>query len=48
MPRLPRLNIPNIPQHITQRGNNRLACFYNDQDYADYLDKLKDYQTRNA
>ena len=34
MPRLPRLNIPNIPQHMIQTGNNRLACFFSDQDYA--------------
>jgi hypothetical protein len=30
MARLPRLNISNIPQHIIQRGNNRLACFFID------------------
>ena len=43
MPRLPRLNIPNIPQHVIQRGNNRQACFFDDADHAFYLDKLKDY-----
>ena len=43
MPRLPRLNIPNIPQHVIQRGNNRQVCFFDDEDYAVYLDKLKDY-----
>ena len=48
MARLPRLNIPNIPQHIIQRGNNRLACFFIDQDYAVYLDKLKDYANKYA
>lgn len=43
MARLPRLNLPGIPQHIVQRGNNRQASFFAEQDYAIYLDKLKDY-----
>lgn len=40
MPRPRRLNIPFIPQHITQRGNNRQACFYADDDYRLYLGLL--------
>jgi putative transposase len=43
MARLPRLNLPNIPQHVIQRGNNRQVCFFAEQDYAVYSDKLKDY-----
>lgn len=43
MARLPRLNLPNIPQHVVQRGNNRQVCFFSEQDYTVYLDKLKDY-----
>jgi putative transposase len=43
MARLPRLNLPGIPQHIVQRGNNRQVSFFAEQDYAVYLDKLKDY-----
>ena len=27
MARLPRLDLPGIPQHVVQRGNNRLPCF---------------------
>lgn len=27
MARLPRPDLPGIPQHIVQRGNNRLPCF---------------------
>lgn len=46
MARKPRLNIPYIPQHIIQRGNNRQACFYCDQDYAVYLEKLKEYSLK--
>ena len=40
MPRPIRLKIPGVPQHITQRGNNRQACFYTDEDYRLYLDLL--------
>jgi putative transposase len=40
MPRPVRLNLPDIPQHITQRGNNRQACFYSNEDYRLYLDLL--------
>ena len=43
MARLPRLNIPNIPQHVVQRGNNRQVCFFQKQDYTVYLNKLKEY-----
>lgn len=41
MPRRPRIIIPNTPQHIIQRGNNRQACFYADEDYQFYLEWLK-------
>ena len=40
MPRPTRLNLPNIPQHVTQRGNNRQACFFSDHDYRLYLKLL--------
>jgi len=43
MPRFTRLNLPNIPQHIIQRGNNRQPCFHVNQDFAVYLDKLREY-----
>ena len=43
MARLKRLNLPDIPQHVVQRGNNRQATFFADDDYAVYLDKLKEY-----
>jgi putative transposase len=38
MARLPRLGIPSIPQHVIQRGNNRQACFYADDDQRFYLE----------
>ena len=40
MPRRPRLAITGIPWHIIQRGNNRAACFYADDDYRYYLQTL--------
>jgi putative transposase len=43
MARLPRLNLPGIPQHVVQRGNNRQVSFFCEKDYRVYLDKLKDY-----
>ena len=43
MARLPRAALPGIPQHVTQRGNNRQACFFAEEDYAVYLDRLKHY-----
>jgi putative transposase len=46
MARRPRLNLPAIPQHVVQRGNNRQVSFFIEQDYAVYLDKLKDYSTK--
>lgn len=30
MARPPRLDLPDVPQHIVQRGNNRGACFFED------------------
>jgi putative transposase len=46
MARLPRLSIAG-PQHIIQRGNNRQACFFAEQDYKVSLDKLKGSATRH-
>ena len=40
MPRRPRLRIASLPVHVIQRGNNRTACFYTDDDYGVYLQHL--------
>ncbi len=40
MPRPTRHNLPGVPQHITQRGNNRQACFFAKADYELYLSLL--------
>ena len=42
MPRKPRFNLLDIPQHVIQRGNNRQPCFYAEQDYQCYLSHLKE------
>lgn len=43
MPRLPRLDMVGIPQHVIQRGNNRQICFTSDQDVAAYCCWLQEY-----
>lgn len=42
MARLPRLDLPDIPQHVIQRGNNRLPCFLAEEDYVRYKEDLLD------
>ena len=37
MARLPRISLPGVPQHVVQRGNNRLPCFLDDGDRRRYL-----------
>jgi len=46
MPRRARMYISGMPYHIVQRGNNREACFYCDEDYQLYLELLQDYSQR--
>lgn len=40
MPRKPRFYLPDVPAHVVQRGNARQAVFYDDSDYASYLEWL--------
>ena len=42
MPRQPRYNLPGLPQHVIQRGNNRQDVFFDDNDYQRYLSDLSD------
>jgi putative transposase len=42
MARLARVVIPNLPHHVTQRGNGRSRTFFSDDDYALYLKLLKE------
>lgn len=43
MPRRSRIVLPDTPLHIIQRGNNRQACFYTNNDYLLYLEWLEEY-----
>ncbi len=40
MPRKPRMYLPGVPCHVVQRGNNRDACFFAEEDYRFYLECL--------
>ena len=40
MARLPRFDVPEQPQHVIQRGNNRSIIFVGEEDYEFYLKKL--------
>lgn len=40
MPRKPRFYLPDVPVHIVQRGHNRDAVFFEDEDYQVYLGRL--------
>ncbi len=46
MARLARVAPPGIPHHVTQRGNRRERVFFEDGDYALYLDLLVDAAAR--
>jgi putative transposase len=37
MPRLSRIVIPDVPHHVTQRGNRRMPVFFSDDDRREYL-----------
>ncbi|MGH8605103.1 MAG: hypothetical protein ACREXR_20645, partial [Gammaproteobacteria bacterium] len=40
VPRRPRIALAGVPLHLIQRGNNRAACFFEEEDYRFYLDLL--------
>jgi putative transposase len=42
MARRPRLTIVGVPQHVIQRGNNRQATFFADEDYRLFLAYLSE------
>lgn len=48
MPRRPRIHLDGLPLHIVQRGHNRGACFFDDQDRLAYLDWLDEALGRGA
>src|SRR4051812_33386562 len=48
MSRYPRPIVPNVPLHITQRGNNRLPCFFGAADFVVYLDLLRNAASESS
>lgn len=46
MPRRARLRFAGVPLHVIQRGNNRIACFFAEQDYRFYLHHLEELAQR--
>ncbi len=43
MARLARVVIPDVPHHVTQRGNGRQQVFFTDADYRHYRDALAEH-----
>jgi putative transposase len=43
MARLARVVIPGLPHHITQRGNRRQQTFFNEGDYAAYVELMSQW-----
>ena len=43
MARVARIVIPGLPHHITQRGNRRQQTFFNQEDYAAYLELMSEW-----
>ena len=43
MPRLARVVVPNVPHHLTQRGNRRQQTFFAEEDYALYLNLMAEW-----
>ena len=48
MPRPLRVDLPGIPQHVVQRGNDRQPCFFADEDYLCYRSELRDMAHREG
>jgi putative transposase len=48
MARQPRLDLPGVPQHVIQRGNNRQPCFLQERDYRFYLESLREASTQTG
>ena len=46
MPRQPRPDLAQVPQHVVQRGNDRQPCFFTPDDYSRYLVNLREAALR--
>jgi hypothetical protein len=47
MARLARVVVPDLPHHVTQRGNRREPVFFEDGDYRFYLDLIAEAARRS-
>lgn len=45
MSKIGRVVVPEVPHHITQRGNRRLQTFFSDEDYEAYIDLMAQWCT---
>jgi putative transposase len=48
MARLARIVVPDVPHHVTQRGNRRQQVFFAEEDYAAYRDLLAEACAREG
>ena len=48
MPRTARVVVPDMALHVRQRGHNRGACFFKDEDFATYLRMLAYFSRQHA
>lgn len=48
MPSPPRIDLPGIPQHAVQRGNDRQLCFFTEADYLWYRTLLRETALRKG
>ena len=48
MPRIARIVVPDLPHHITQRGNRRQDVFFEDTDRRKFLSLLHEYAVRHG
>lgn len=46
VPRVPRIEVPGLPQHLVQRGNDRQPCFFADADRRRYLEDLREIASK--
>jgi len=48
MARIARIVVPNVPHHVTQRGNRRQTVFFGAEDYRKYLELIKDFTVQEG
>ncbi len=48
MARFPRIVVPSVPHHVTQRGARRMRVFFSEDDYRSYTTLLARQARRHA